>query len=260
MRMSSIRARLKAALPDGVIALTRLVRTPAYWKLQAQDWRELARFVRSPGRAALLWQSIKASQLVACPHREAEVLKFVDCVLQLPADLEGCVVEAGCYKGGSTAKISLACRRVGRELVVFDSFEGLPDSEETEVDTLYGATRDFSAGAYAGAVGEVQSNVVRLGAPEVCSYVKGWFDQTMLDFDRPIAAAFLDVDLSTSTRTCFQYLWPLLSPGGFVYTHDGHLPPVLKVLTDREWWNDVVGQEPPPFVGMGRTKVVWAQK
>ena len=40
--------------------------------------------------------------------------------------MEGVVVECGCFLGGSTANLSLVCEVVGRELIVYDSFEGLP--------------------------------------------------------------------------------------------------------------------------------------
>ena len=39
------------------------------------------------------------------------------------------MVECGCFLGGSTANLSLVCDIVGRELIVYDSFEGLPPPE-----------------------------------------------------------------------------------------------------------------------------------
>jgi O-methyltransferase len=48
------------------------------------------------------------------------------------------VVECGTYAGGSTANLSLVCALVGRELEVFDSFEGLPDPEARDDVVLLG--------------------------------------------------------------------------------------------------------------------------
>src|SRR6266480_1140884 len=45
----------------------------------------------------------------------------------LRSKASGVVVECGCYKGGSTANLSLICAKAGRKLHVFDSFAGLPD-------------------------------------------------------------------------------------------------------------------------------------
>ena len=50
-------------------------------------------------------------------------------LLEIPPEVEGVVVECGCYLGGSTANLSLVCEIVGRELMVYDSFEGLPDPD-----------------------------------------------------------------------------------------------------------------------------------
>ena len=64
------------------------------------------------------------SKNIDCPHNESEVLSFGIDILSFPKDKEGCIVEAGAYKGGSTAKISLFAKLAGREFIVFDSFEG----------------------------------------------------------------------------------------------------------------------------------------
>ncbi|HLT27990.1 MAG TPA: TylF/MycF/NovP-related O-methyltransferase, partial [Zeimonas sp.] len=58
------------------------------------------------------------------------------------------LVEAGCFKGGSTAKLSLLAELAGRELVVFDSFEGLPDNDESGQVTIQGEVSDFRKGRY----------------------------------------------------------------------------------------------------------------
>jgi O-methyltransferase len=57
----------------------------------------------------------------------------------------GVVVEPGCYKGSSTAKFSLIARKAGRDLVVFDSFQGIPDNAEPHEKDMYG-NRQFRGG------------------------------------------------------------------------------------------------------------------
>ena len=51
-------------------------------------------------------------------------------LFEMPPTLNGVVVECGCFRGGTTANLSLACQVVGRELYVYDSFEGLPAAVE----------------------------------------------------------------------------------------------------------------------------------
>ena len=42
-------------------------------------------------------------------------------------DVDGCLLECGCFKGWSTSCLSWACHFLGRQLVVADSFQGLPN-------------------------------------------------------------------------------------------------------------------------------------
>ena len=75
-------------------------------------------------------------------------------------------LEAGCFKGSSTAKFSLAARAAGRELVVFGSFEGIPPHEEAHSTNIFGKPVSFPTGSYCGQLDEVDSNVPRFGARE----------------------------------------------------------------------------------------------
>ena len=113
----------------------------------------------------------------------------MQCDSEGPALTEGCVVEAGADKGGSTAKFSIAARLANRELVVFDSFEGIPDHDEPHDKNIFGGTASFPVGSYRGTLEEVKANVARYGEIDVCSFVQGWFDETLPSFSKPIAAS-----------------------------------------------------------------------
>jgi O-methyltransferase len=75
-----------------------------------------------------------------------------------------------------------------------------------------------------------------------------------------VAAAYVDVDLASSTRTCLRHLYPLLVPGGALFSHDGHLPLVQEVLTDDAFWRDEVGWPRRPIEGLGERKLVVIRK
>src|SRR5699024_10735523 len=47
-------------------------------------------------------------------------------LFEIPPSVPGAVVECGCWQGGSTTNLSLICDIVGRQLIVYDTFEGLP--------------------------------------------------------------------------------------------------------------------------------------
>ena len=59
-------------------------------------------------------------------------------MLSIPKDSEGCIVEAGVYKGGSGAKFSIFAKLVGRRLILFDSFESLPKNLENHDKSILG--------------------------------------------------------------------------------------------------------------------------
>jgi O-methyltransferase len=192
---------------------------------------------------------------VACPHSQSEIKRIIAAILAVPATTSGMVVEAGCFKGGSTAKLSIATRLAGRRMVVFDSFEGLPPHSEKHDRTLTGERIDFVPGRYRGRLDEVRKNVHRYGEVECCEFVQGWFAETLPHFQAPIVVGFIDVDLAASTRTCLEHLYPRLVPGGTLFSHDGNLPLCMEVMRDERFWRDV-GEPRPIIAGLGTQKLV----
>jgi O-methyltransferase len=221
---------------------------------------EFNRFVSSPSpplttqqRNELRVRYLRAHGGIYCAHTHAEILAVTDAILSIPSTKSGIVVEAGCFKGGSTAKLSIVAHMTGRQLVIFDSFEGLPapDAEERH---------DFYKGEYAGALKEVRGNVQRYGEIAACRFVQGWFSNTMPSFHEPVCVAFVDVDLADSVRTCLKHLYPLLVHGGVIFSHDGHVPACVAVMRDERFWVEEVGVNPPPIRGLGTDKLVRIEK
>lgn len=197
---------------------------------------------------------------VDCQHTYDELFEVISAIAKVRESTNGVVVEAGCFKGGSAAKLSHACAVASRELVLFDSFEGIPSNEEPHEKNIFGGRAYFKVGAYAGSLEEVRKNIRHFGRLEVCTFKRGWFDDTMPDFNSPITVAYVDVDLASSTRTCMKYLYPLLVPGGVIFSQDGHLPLVIEVLKDESFWRDEVGVPMPRMTGLEAKKLVGIYK
>ncbi len=234
-----------------------------YWDLiiKVDKLRDVVGFLRDGKmgvsfrtRFGIIKQYYIISANVDCPHTQEEILAYIETILTLPSSIPGCVVEAGCYKGGSTAKFSIAAKIARRELIVFDSFEGIPPNLEDHASTAHGD--NFATGAYKGTLEEVRTNITKYGCIEVCSFTKGWFDDTLPRFKEPIAAIYLDVDLVSSTRTCLKYLYPLLQPGGVLYSQDGHLPLVCDLFDDTAFWEHEVGTKSPVIEGLRKKKLI----
>ncbi|WP_323840186.1 TylF/MycF/NovP-related O-methyltransferase [Photorhabdus africana] len=114
----------------------------------------------------------------------------------------------------------------------------------------------FREGDFAGSLQEVKNNIIKYGNISSCTFIKGWFEISLANWSRPIAAIYLDVDLQKSTRDCLKYLYPWLTPGGSLYSQDGHLPLVLDVFEDVNFWLNEIGTLPPIVVGIRKKKLI----
>ena len=205
------------------------------------------------------------SRKVQCPHNESHVLTFVVEMMKYcnnHSETEGLFVEAGCFKGGSSAKFSLIAKSLNRKMVVYDSYEGIPENEENHQKSIFGYSINnwFNEGAFKGALEEVQHNVKTYGDISLCSFVKGWFDETLPYIDIDIAGAYIDVDLASSTKTCIKYFYPRLLPGGFLVSQDGDFPLVIEVFDDDKFWEEEVGCKKPEIHGLKTNKMLRVYK
>jgi len=175
-------------------------------------------------------------------------------VLNMPPQQTGSLVECGAYKGGSTANLSIIAELCGRELVVFDSFEGMPEPDERDRQHVLMASKQihtYDGKAWEGSLEAVQTNVGRYGELSACRFEAGYFDETMPAFDEPVAVAFLDVGLRSSAETAVAELWPLLVEGGYLFTHEAKHMEIVSLFFDREWWREQLAEAPPGLVGAG---------
>lgn len=162
--------------------------------------------------------------------------------------IPGDFVEAGVCGGGQPAVMAYVSEKYDegrRKVHLFDSFEGLPmagpDDTPFDQETL-GVNADRSHGKAAGrlvaTLDQVQMNMASWGVrQDLLVYHKGWL-QDVLPVDAPqmgkIAVLRVDVDLYDSTVPVFEYLYPLVSPGGYIISDDwgeaGAIPARLAVL------------------------------
>lgn len=188
-------------------------------------------------RALLLAKTLIVSTSVECLHEEEEVIAFFRAVLSLPRNLPGVLVEAGAFKGGATAKLSVVAHHAGRELFVFDSFSG---RRGRGPETLHDARR----------------NVRRFGCLRRCRFVPGRFGDTMPGFRETVAAAYLDAGSLPSTRCAVRHLYPLLTPGGRLVCHDGHIAQIVRLFHDPRFWRAELGCAPPQARRLANTKLL----
>jgi hypothetical protein len=172
-------------------------------------------------------------------------------LLEISPKVQGAVVECGCWKGGATVNLSLIAKITGRELMVYDSFEGLPPPTPGDPIAERSFRNGFVPGVFGGALEEVQDNVSRYGAIEACSFHKGWFKDTLPHHKGPIVMAFWDVDYYASLHDCLLNLWPSIIDRGFVFLDEYRDVPYCSVFYSEKYWSKYFSCAPPGLVGIG---------
>ena len=164
----------------------------------------------------------------------ARLASVHDLALEVEAGkIPGAFVECGVWKGGSIGLMALVAKDSGsyRKIVLFDSFEGLP--QPTEADGP--EAKRYAEGKAEGRLEAIDQCVgpletvqelffVKLGFPrEQIDIRKGWFQDTVPgsgDSIGPIAILRLDGDWYDSTRVCLEGLYDKVVPGGYVVLDD----------------------------------------
>lgn len=205
----------------------------------------------------LLWKFIRNTRRIHTVSSWYEHFLMAQAILSLPKKTRGVVVECGAFKGGSTANLSLVCKLVGRRLVVFDSFSGLPSpglADRRHHCPALGEIHTYAKGAFRGRLAEVKRNLKAYGSLEVCEFIPGYFKTTLPKFTKrrhKVVCVFADVDLRQSLETCLRYLWPKLVKGGYFFTHEAQHQEIAQVFFDQDWWQKHLHQSPPGLIGAG---------
>ena len=167
-------------------------------------------------------------------------------LLEIPPETKGIVVECGCFIGGSTANLSLICDIVGRDLIVYDSFEGLPVGEANDK-----YANPHTPGLLRGDLEVVEDNVRRYGVIERCTFRKGWFSDTLPHHTEPIVLCYLDVDYQASLHDCVVNLWSHLTEQGYMYIDEFMYIDYCALFFSERFWRQYFDSPPPGLMGVG---------
>lgn len=205
-------------------------------------------------KAVLIFTLRNNRRKVRTESQWQEHLELAASLLKIPPAVKGDVIECGCYKGGSSVNLSIVCSMVGRKLIICDSFEGLPAPAETEKAhyNLYSNHYDrYEKGRFSASLEEVKANLARHGRVDVCEFVAGFFDKSLVNLNKSYVMAFFDADLVESLKPCLVAIWPHLQEGCKMYVHEARSLSLVSLFFDREWWRNNLSTEPPGFVGAG---------
>ncbi|MEE4542411.1 TylF/MycF/NovP-related O-methyltransferase [Streptomyces sp. V4-01] len=150
--------------------------------------------------------------------------------------IPGAIVECGVWRGGSmqaAARTLLSAGDTGRDLYLFDTFEGMPPPTERDrrrdgesaADLMARQGRDRPIWAVA-TLEDVRQGFEQVPYPqERVHYVRGRVEDTVPGgAPEQIAILRLDTDWYASTRHELEHLYPRLAPGG------------VLLIDDYGWW------------------------
>lgn len=229
MSVQSVAARL---IP-GPIKRTKLYRF-ARWTAASRPyvaWRDLLR----PRNLGLCWRVFGYTQ-----QNMAGLLNVRDLAACVDAaEREGAFVECGVWRGGCAGLMGLLAGARGREMWLFDSFEGMPERSprDTGEHAEELARGMLSVGTNVASVDDVRELLFRrLGLDTSAVRIrKGWFQDTIpsaRDEIGPIALLRIDADWYESTRACLEGLYDNVVEGGFVVIDDYWWFPGCRAAVD----------------------------
>lgn len=177
-------------------------------------------------------------------------------------DIPGDFVECGVCNGGSAAILAHFAVPAGRELHLFDSWQGLPAITEKDTpsfDTSHPASEEV--GKCVGDPDKVLEAIKKVGI-DICGKITlwgGWFHETFPTASlkiQQIAMLNLDSDWYESEKLCLETWYDKVSTGGFIYFDDFYYWPGCQQAAD-EFLN---GRE--DWVGgrIGKSHSYWVRK
>jgi O-methyltransferase len=155
-----------------------------------------------------------------------------------------------------SAKMSIMAEAVGKELIVFDSFQGLPHDEEFtkfKGEWMQNQSHDelvisnWKKGMFECSQETVRQNIEKFGVLEVTTLIPGLFEDTLHKHPCNPSFIFVDVDLIKSAWVCVEYFWHRLRGPRF-YSHEFNFPSYAGAILNRLIWAERMGCSAPQYV------------
>jgi hypothetical protein len=137
--------------------------------------------------------------------------------------IEGDFVECGVNKGGSALAVieHLGFERLGKTFWLYDTFDGIVDSQLTDAERSHG----LKAGTYEPCYDQVVNTFSRFG--ETVKIVKGAIPDTLSQAPEKVAYMHIDMNCAAPEIAAAEFFWPRLSPGAMIVLDDygwgGHI-------------------------------------
>ena len=140
---------------------------------------------------------------------------IINCKQILQEEIKGDFAEVGVYKGNSAVVLAEIANFAGRDLYLFDTFDGFDKKD------LNGVDDKFKEGDWGGASVDLVKEFIG-GAASCCHFEKGYFPDTLTEKHKKnsYSVVSIDCDLYKPIKSALEQFYPLLSRGGVFLVHD----------------------------------------
>ena len=244
--LEQIARDLRAMAATDSSALSNL--SEAYWSLGQKDaaLETFAEYLQRTdpyeNRAFndLYLTALRVTTSCPTPIRRRYRLMYLVELLDSTSDVDGLVVECGCYLGLSSYVLCSFLRQResafdGNGYHIFDSFEGLsePTADDDIPDDWNKAEQlrqMTKAGHFAAPLAAVKESLKEFPA---ITYHPGWIPASFAGLaPSPYRFVHVDVDLYDPTLDTLTYFYPRLSPGGLIVSDDYSWPGARTAINE----------------------------
>ena len=178
----------------------------------------------------------------SCSNLEAMLRLIGNVEHIIKCDVPGDFVECGVFMGGSCIVIAQTLRHLrveDRAIWMFDTFEGVPEPNETEIDGEGNNLRKWyletqQKGWCYSSKHTVSNNMRKFAFNGEVHLIPGLVEDTIPRIGpNTIALLRIDVDLEDPTRHILEHMYPRLSTNGHIIFDDyGHFPDVKSTVDE----------------------------
>jgi O-methyltransferase len=165
---------------------------------------------------------------------------------QQARNISGDVAEIGVYKGGTARILSDVFSGTDKTVYLFDTFEGMPETDASKDRHKKGDFADTSVDAVRAQLAGLNNYRLVPGLfPETASVVN----------DKQFCLVHIDVDIYQSVMDCCKFFYSRMSPGGFMVFDDygSESCPGARLAVDEFFGNK---KETPVYSPSGQVFVV----
>lgn len=146
-------------------------------------------------------------------------------------NIDGDVVEAGCWMGGTAIYLSKLLPK--KKIWLLDSFDGIEPKETRKYQ--YEKT-EHNGGEHKASYEDCMNALKRYEVAHRCEVLKGWFKDTLKHVPGPISFLRIDSDTYSGTKEVLDELYEKVVPNGFIKIDDSVIEEVRVALW--EWFDE----------------------